>query len=155
VKKNVYSGIFDIVNQELQNFRFSKESYMFLTELSPFEADVLELMKCPDNRTFLECAYMAFLQRPIDTKAFDNWKDRFSMNEEEFRRAVINTLVSSQEFINAEVSVENNVFSTNTVSSPSAVSGSSAVRWPDRLLRIYRKQPEFVKKVVRKSMGIK
>jgi hypothetical protein len=34
-------------------------------------------------------------------------------------------------------------------------SAGSAVRWPEKLLRLYRKQPEFIKKAVKKSMGMK
>ncbi len=156
---DIYSGIFSIVTDELKknniDFRFSSDSCTYLAQCSPDEADLLDLMKCRNNRNFLETAYMAFLQRPVDEKAFNNWKEKFSMNENEFRSAVINTLITSQEFFNASVSVRNNIYASGNVLNLSVPAGSSAVRWPDRLLRIYRRQPEFIKKAVRKSMGIK
>jgi len=155
MENEIYSDIFDIVTEKLDSFKFSKQSYMYMVQCSPDNVNVPELSDCTDNKTFLETAYMAFLQRPVDDKAFENWKDRFSLPENEFRTAVIHTLVSSQEFANTMITVENNIYNSGEMAvSGNAVAGSS-VRWPEKLLRFYRKQPEFVKKVVRKSMGIK
>ncbi len=148
MKQSVYSGIYEVVTEKLDNFRFSKESYLNMTENSPHEADVVKLLEC-DNCIFLECAYLMFLQRPIDEKAFEGWKEKFSMNENEFRNSVINTLINSQEFANASVTVKNNIYASNTINTPSARTVSSAVQFPDKLLRIYRKQPEFVKKAIK------
>jgi len=155
MKKEIYSDIFDIVTEKIPDFRFSKESYLYLTECSPDEVNVLSLLECSDNRTFLETAYIAFLQRPVDEKAFENWKNSFNLPEDEFRDSVILTLSASQEFANTMISVKNNIYDHgNGVNNENPVAGS-AVRWPEKLLRLYRKQPEFIKKAIRKSMGMK
>jgi hypothetical protein len=157
--KDIYSGIFDIVTDELEKndikFKFSKQSYMYMTKCSPYNINVPDLFECADNRTFLETAYIAFLQRPVDDKAYENWSKRFSEPEDVFRNAVILTLVSSQEFANAVITVENNIYSTENMVNSGTASAGSAVRWPEKLLRLYRKQPEFIKKAVKKSMGMK
>lgn len=160
MKNKTYSQLFDIVSDELKKhdmeFKFSKESYMYMTKCSPDNINVLDLLECSDNRVFLETAYIAFLQRPIDDKAFENWQGRFSDPPHEFRTAVIETLTTSQEFANTMISVENNIYSSGiTTNGNVPVAGGSAVKWPEKLLRFYRKQPEFIKKAVRKSMGMK
>lgn len=155
MKKEIYSEIFDIVTEKIPDFRFSKESYLYLTECSPDEVNVLSLLSCSSNKIFLETAYIAFLQRPVDEKAFENWKNSFNLPEDEFRNSVILTLASSQEFANTMISVENNIYDHgNPVNGENPVAGS-AVRWPEKLLRLYRRQPEFIKKAIRKSMGMK
>lgn len=155
MKKEIYSDIFDIVTEKIPDFRFSRESYLYLTECSPDEVNVLSLLECGDNRTFLETAYIAFLQRPVDEKAFENWKNSFNLPEDEFRDSVILTLSASQEFANTMISVKNNIYDHGSgVNNENPVAGS-AVRWPEKLLRLYRKQPEFIKKAIRKSMGMK
>ena len=155
MKKEIYSDIFDIVTEKIPDFRFSRESYLYLTECSPDEVNVLSLLECSDNRTFLETAYIAFLHRHVDEKAFENWKNSFNLPEDEFRDSVILTLSASQEFANTMISVKNNIYDHGSgVNNENPVAGS-AVRWPEKLLRLYRKQPEFIKKAIRKSMGMK
>lgn len=155
----MYSKIYEIVTGELEKnnkeFMFSEQSYLYMSECSPDIINVPDIIKYSSNKEFLEIAYIAFLQRPIDEKAYQNWSQRFSLPSEQFRRDVIMTLVTSREFENTGVSVTNNIIYNIKETTDHTVPAGSAVKWPEKLLRFYRRQPEFIKKAVRKSMGMK
>ena len=54
MSKEIYSELFDIVADELKTndkeLKFSKESYIYMTECSPTAIDVLDLLDCTDNK---------------------------------------------------------------------------------------------------------
>lgn len=155
----IYSDIYDITCKNLENSgnkaRFSKEAFEFAALCSPFETDILKLCETPENSVFLEKAYLAILQRPIDDIALENWQQRLSMPKHEFQQLVITSLLTSQEAVNCNVRIKNNIFPARVRRTISAPQGVSSIPLPEKLLRIYRRQPEAFKKIVRKIMGVK
>lgn len=155
----IYSDIYDITCKNLENFsqqpRFSKEIFEFAAICSPFETDILKLCETTENSVFLHKAYLAILQRPIDDTALENWEQRLSLPKYEFQQLVITSLVTSQESMNCRVKIKNNIFPARVKRTISAPQGVSSIPLPEKLLRIYRRQPETFKKIVRKIMGVK
>lgn len=157
---DIYSAIFDITNQNMKDagkeLGFSKDAFMYVTSNNPAIVDVFKLTKYTDNKTFLELAYLNFLKRRSDEKAISNWQGRFSLPSQEFQRLVVNSLIKSQEFHNTCVKAYNNIYSTNNMFGGNISQVKSiGMNMPEKMLKLYRSQPEFLKKLERKIMGIK
>lgn len=158
---NIYSDIFDIVNENMKNagksFSVSKNAYLHLAKERPNCVDVFRLSQEPDNRIFLEKCYISFLKRLADEKAFASWNERFSLPCSEFQRLLVITMISSTEYNRSQVKAYNNIYSQKNVygGNLNSAQTSGALTMPEKLLKIYRKQPEFMKKIERKIAGIK
>ena len=157
---DIYELLYDITTDNMKQagkeFPFSKNAYMYLKECEPNDVSVENLSRFEDNSDFLQIAYIAFLKRPVDEKAFENWKKSFNKPVEEFQRAVIRTLISSQEFKNVKVRVRDNIYSEHIETAATRMAApQSPYTVPDKLIRIYRKQPQFIKNAIKKAMGVK
>ena len=158
--KDLYSAIFDIVSTNAgkagSTMEVRKECYMYLTEASPDTVDILELSKEEDNSLFLEKAYYIMLCSMVDKKAKSDWSDYEKLPKEDFQMRVINAIKGSEEFFTKQIKLKNNIYSGNNPYGGSLIGlrGGSSVSVPEKLMRTYRKMPEFVKKAARRIMGI-
>lgn len=158
--QELYSSIYDIVekNAEAAGSRLEtdKECFLCLAESEPCRVDVLEMSREKDNMRFIQKAYISMLKRIVDPAALDAWKLSADLEPAEFQLRAVNGLKLSEEFFLTHVKLENNIYATNNPASaaPAAVPGSS-VSMPEKLMRTYRKMPEFMKKAVRRMMGVR
>lgn len=158
---DIYSKIFDITSDNMKNvnksFNVSKEAYLHLSKDNPQSVDIFELYQENDNALFLEKAYISFLKRLSDDTAYKNWSGRFSLPKQEFQRLLTITMINAPEFNNAQVRAYNNIYSQRNIfgGNIANVKKSTGMNMPEKLLKFYRNQPEFMKKIERKIMGVK
>jgi len=158
---DLYSAVFDIVNENMTNagekFMTSKECFVCSSQSNPRTVDILRLSKEKDNGIFLEKAYTEILKRPVDERAYENWKNRFELPPQEFQNLVINSIVNSQEYYNSQVRIYNNIYSKHNSfgGNISGVQPSAGITMPEKLMNTYRKMPDFMKKIAKKAMGVK
>jgi hypothetical protein len=157
----IYSKIFDITSENMQkanhSFTVSKDAYLHLSADNPQSVDVFKLSEEDSNEKYLEKAYISFLKRLSDETAYKNWSGRFSLPKHEFQRLLTITMINATEFNNTQVRAYNNIYSQRNAfgGNVSNVQKSNGMNMPDKLLKFYRNQPEFMKKIERKIMGIK
>lgn len=158
---SVYSDIFDVVEKNMQSaggrFNVSRTAYLCTACNDAQKVDIYDLSHEEDNRLFLETAYIALLKRLVDERALTNWEGRLDIPKEEFQRLLTNSIMNSLEFSKVHIKVYNNIYSQRNAFGgkiSSAVS-SGGMSMPERLMKFYRKQPEFMKKLEKKIMGVK
>lgn len=155
---DIYAAVYDTVSEHMQNaggeLACSKNTFLTWATAAPVEVDLLDLAGEEDNREFLDKAYLLLLRRMVDKDAVEHWEPRLEEPPREFQTNVVRTIINSPEFAPAHVRVRNNLYSTHAayLGRP-RVGGPVAV--PERLLRIYHKLPEPVKKAARKLMGVR
>jgi hypothetical protein len=152
---NIYEKLFDITSKNMiasgNSFSHPKEAFLAYSDLEPHEVDVLRLSKInADNRTFLEIAYIAVLNRPIDEKALNSWEKRLSLPQDKFRELVIISLTTSQESNICHKRIKNNVFVEKKRKKSKNSSVNAII---EKLMPVYRRFPEKVKSPIRKIMG--
>ncbi len=159
--KNIYSDIFDIVSGNMKNegkeFSFSRECYLCNASADPVNTDILALSEIKDNRRFLEIAYSMLLKRGVDDNAVKCWEGRFGLPSRDFQKLVIRSILKSAEYQASHVRALNNIYSEN-VSYGTDISGvrrNSSVTMPEKIMSVYRRMPEPLKKAARKMMGVK
>lgn len=158
--QEMYSSIYDIVQKNAgdagSELETSKDCFLCITASEPSRVDVLKLSEEKDNMTFLRKAYICMLKRIVDPAALESWKLSADLSPEEFQLRCVNGLKLSEEFFLTHVKLENNIYATNNpvTGAPAAAPGSS-VTMPEKLMRMYRKMPDFMKKAARRVMGVR
>lgn len=156
----IYSSIYDIVegnmNKAGQKLRTSKELVMSLVNIKPGTVDILKLSRERNNDTFLRKAYIIMLNRQIDRQALKAWRSNYKLPPEEFQQAVINSIKGSEEFFNNQVRMYNNIYSANNSfgGNISGMGRSAGITVPERLMKVYRKLPPFMKNAAKKIIGV-
>jgi len=158
--KDMYSSIYDIVKKNAEAagsaLQTEKNCFLCLTESEPSRVDVMKLSQEKDNMTFLKKAYISMLKRIVDPAALDSWKLSAELSPEEFQLRCVNGLKLSEEFFLTHVKLENNIYATNNpVTGAPAATPGAGVTMPEKLMRTYRKMPEFMKKAARRMLGVK
>ncbi len=104
------------------------------------------------NEDFLHAVYYALLGRAIDTAALHRWQAQFALPEEQFRTAVLQSLLASPEY---------KIRSLPLMGCPLTVAGTApqvtvttAVQGlPPRLVRIYHALPPFLQRLAKRIAG--
>lgn len=157
----IYSDIFDIVSENYSNaggkFSVSKTAYLHISNDDPSCVDVYALSRETDKRAFLEKCYISFLKRLADEHAFESWVPRFSLPDQEYKRLLVATMIGSAEYDRDQVRAYNNIYSARNVygGQLETIDAAGKMGMPDKLMKLYRKQPEFLKKIARRIAGIK
>ncbi len=158
---DLYSAVFDITTQNMEEageeFHLPKEAFLFMAEDSPWKADIFQISKERENEVFLEKAYLACLKRFCDEGAFLNWQKKFSLPKQEFQRQLMISLINSEEYSRNYVKVYNHIYSQKNIFGGSlnrVQQASGGLNVPERLLRVYRKQPKFLRKLERRILGM-
>lgn len=162
----IYSDIFDItkgnMNAAGMDFTISKEAYLKMSESHPVNADIYELSKEKNNRTFIEKAYVTLLKRYADERAFSSWERKINLPSEEFQQLCVPTIMNSPEFAGKNVDVYNNIYSPHNAYHGDLIRCNKFLKMSknaDRkmkiyysLKKIYDKFPEGIKKILRKLL---
>lgn len=157
---DIYSAIFDITTQNMEDaekhFHLPKEAFLFMVEDVPQSADIFKISKETENNIFLEKAYLTCLKRICDETAFQNWQKRFSLPRYEFQRVLIVSLLNSAEYNGKHVKAWNNIYSQRNIFGGNLTKAqpSGGLNIPEKLLKFYRKQPKFLRKIERKILGV-
>lgn len=157
---DIYSAVFDVSHDSMvkagKDFHFAKDTFMYSVSNDINTVDIYELSKYTDNSTFLQLAYLMLLKRLPDQRAIEHWQDRLELPYKEFQSLVIKSLINSQEHYNNCVRAYNNIYSNHNIyGGKISQIRSSGMNMPEKILKIYRKQPEFLKKLEKKIMGVK
>ncbi len=156
---DIYSAIYDIVDENMnsagQKLRISKELVLSTTTVKPGKVDILKLSRERNNETFVKKAYIFMLNRQIDSYAVKAWKPQYKLPPDEFQRNVVTTIKSSQEFFNNQVRMYNNIYSENNSfgGSLAGIGRPAGIPVSERLLKVYRKMPPFMKNAAKKLLG--
>jgi len=156
----VYSALFELTSQNMENagkeFRLSEKAFLFMTENPPQKADIFQISKEKENDIFLEECYLALLKRICDEGAYFSWKERFSLPWYEFQRRLTIALISSDEYSRNQVRAFNHIYSQRNIygGNLSRIPTPAKLNIPEKLLRFYRKQPKFLRKMERKILGM-
>ena len=158
--KDIYSSIYDIVDGNMKNAGQSLHTPKEVTLASAFavpgKVDILKLSRERNNELFLRKAYQLMLCRPIDKAALKAWRSNYALPTEEFQQTVVYGLKNSEEFYINQVRIYNNIYSENNGygGDISCIGRPAGITVPERMLKIYRKMPGFMKNAAKKIMGI-
>lgn len=158
---DIYSALYDIVDENMnkagQKFRISKKITLSTAAATPGKVDILKLSRERDNDTFVKKAFLLLLGRQIDGTALRQWKPQYKLPPEEFQHHVIATIKNSEEFFNTQVRMYNNIYSENTSfgGSISGIGRSAGITVPERMMKIYKKMPPFLKNAAKKILGVR
>ncbi|MDO4862941.1 MAG: hypothetical protein Q4A05_02120 [Ruminococcus sp.] len=156
---DIYSAVYDIVDENMnktgQKLRISKELVLSTTIIKPGKVDILKLSRERNNETFVKKAYIFMLNRQIDGEALRAWKPQYKLPPEEFQHNVVATIKGSEEFFKNQVRMYNNIYSENTAFGGrlSGIGRTAGIPVSERLLKVYRKMPPFMKKAAKKVLG--
>ncbi len=135
---DIYSAIYKSVNRNMtaagEELPFSENELLFFTESNPAEADLDALREIHDNRQFADAAYIALLNKRIDAESRLVWENRLGFPEKFFQDCVINSIIYSPEFKNANV--------TLTGKMPTVKKG-----FVDALIKVKRKAADIKQRV--------
>jgi hypothetical protein len=158
---DIYSALYDITDENMtkagKKLDTSRELVLSLAAIKPGTVDILKLSRERNNDTFLKKAYIFMLNRQVDPYAVKVWKSQYKLPPEEFQHNVVSTIKNSQEFFNNQVRMFNNIYSENTSfgGSLSGIGRSAGITVPERLMKVYRKMPPFVKNAAKKVLGVR
>lgn len=157
MKKDIYEKLFDTMNANLvQSGEASLNSkariFHYYAENDPGQINILDLSKIEaSNDEFVQIAFLAVLNRPIDDTTYQKWQADLDLPQEAFREKVLRRITLSDECANTSKKLYDNIFSdTNQI--------ANIIKQPSLLMRTavkaYRGMPEPIKNVVRKIRGI-
>ena len=158
---DIYSAIYDIVDENMKNsggkLSTSKELVLSTTMAEPGKVDILKLSRERNNETFVRKAYIFMLNRQIDDTALRALKSQYKLPPEEFQHNVVATIKDSEEFFKNQVKMYNNIYSENTSFGGrlSNMGRPAGIPVSERLLKVYRKMPPFMKNAAKKILGVK
>ena len=158
---DIYSSLYDIVDENMTNagqkLQTSKELVMSLAASKPGSVDILKLSRERNNDTFVKKAFIFMLNRQIDGTALRVWKTHYKLPPEEFQRRVIASIKESDEFFKNQVKMYNNIYSENTSfgGSLAGIGRSAGITVPERMMKIYRKMPLFMRNAAKIVLGIR
>lgn len=154
---DIYDKLFDISLNNLKRagkeLTIPKKAYIAWSKADPMTCDILELLKIDaTNEEFIHILYLSILNRPIDEKALEMWKTRFSLPKAKFRRAAVEQITSSEEYAKKGKIITNNIYADtgrykDIIPRPNFFYGTA--------YKIYHKMPEPFKNIIRKARGIK
>ncbi len=152
---NVYSKLYDIVETNMRenglDMSFGKNAYLKTIELKPKDVDILNFIELC-NEEFIQAAYIGLLRRIPDKKAVEQWRMRSNeLSERDFQKAVINSLMKSEEFLFKGVIVHNNIYSENVIQQQIVVDETDEMPnlYVIKLTKLYHKMPRFIKDFAR------
>lgn len=145
--ENIYKQLFDMTiknNTNSKNIFTNKENtFLFYCKSDNYSVDISELMKIKaDNEEFIQIAYIALLNRPVDPDAVNMWSVFYYQPQKKFRTNVIHSILTSNEFANNKKKIYNNTVRK----SPQNILIRGAYK-------VYRKCPGTVKDLVKKTAG--
>ena len=135
----------------------TKELTLCAVSAKPGTVDIMKLSRERNNDTFVKKAYIFMLNRQIDGTALRVWKTHYKLPPEEFQRRVIASIKESDEFFKNQVKMYNNIYSENTSfgGSLAGIGRSAGITVPERMMKIYRKMPLFMRNAAKKVLGIR
>lgn len=155
MESKICAQLFDIANGNMQQsgnaFTHPKAAFLYYTRNHPHKVDIFQLMKEEaSNEDFVEIAYLAILNRPIDEEAKKSWNKQLGLPEKNFRALVIERLTSSQECNVCHKRIYNNIYAKKRRSKGQGTVGFLV----QKLLPVYRRLPQGMKNGIRKIMGV-
>ena len=110
--EDIYSKIFSTASENMKGFGKMEITNEAFSKWSNIEYDVIDMnyLYDMDNRSFLEVAYLAFLDRSIDPEARKVWQLRLNDDKEKFQRNVTRSIMKSIEFKLNNVDISNNKY---------------------------------------------
>lgn len=104
------------------------------------------------NEDFLHAVYYALLGRAIDPAALQHWQMQYHLPKEQFRTAVLHTVLVSPEYKIRSLPLTD--CSLPVVSVAPQITITTAVQGlPPRLVRIYRALPPFLQRMAKRIAG--
>ena len=151
----IYSKLYDIVETNMQenglDMSFGKNAYLKTIELKPKDVNILNFIELC-NEEFVQAAYISLLRRIPDKKAVEQWRMRDNdYSKSDFQKAVINSLMRSEEFLFKGVIVHNNIYSENVIQQQIVVGETDEMPnlYVIKLTKLYHKMPRFIKDFAR------
>ena len=156
--QELYATLCDTVENRMQTvgktLGNNRTLWLELAECPPNHADALWLSHEENLNHFLQKTYLTMLQRPIDDGAFEQLTQKAAQQTpEDFYAGLVNGLKSSEEFAITRCVLHNNLYADHAAYTAVAASSFSRTCIPERLLRVYRKMPEPLKKAAKKILG--
>lgn len=110
--KDIYSKIYSIAEENIAGFGEIEITNEAFSTWGKIEYDIIDMnyLYDMDNKSFLEAAYLTFLDRAVDSEARKAWQLQFDDDKEKFQKRVINTIMKSIEFKLNNVDIINNKY---------------------------------------------
>lgn len=153
-----YNWLLKIVDENMQQsgktFKNQKAAFFYYLNNNPYKVDAMELIEMDvSDEEFINIAHIAFFDRLADEDTLLKYKGSFPCQSEEFRRKVIYDFKNSEEMKKNSKKVINYAYSKKYVDKDiENISMKQSVMI--RILPLYKKLPNGMKKCVRKIFGV-
>ena len=160
-ESQIYSAIYDIVDENLakagKKLHTSKDLTLCAVSTKTRTVDIMKLARERNNDTFVKKAYILMLNRQIDKQALKIWRTHYDLPPEEFQRAVVIGIRGSEEFYANQVKMYNNIYSEHNAfgGNVAGIAPPAGITVPERMMKLYRKMPSFMKNAAKSIMGVK
>lgn len=153
MENEVYGRLFEITERKMQQsgkeFTHPRAAFLYYLNEKCDEVNLTRLLSADlTNEELLECAYITLLDRFITDEERKSYGAHLSLPQKAFAEIVLRSIMGSDEQRNAGKRVKG--------CSESLLRGGSQGSSPglmEKLLPLYRKLPEGVKKVLRRMLG--
>lgn len=153
-----YNWLLKIVDENMQQsgktFENQKAAFFYYLDNNPYKVDVMKLLEMDvSDEEFFNIAHIAFFDRLADEDTLLKYKNSFSCQSEEFRRKVICDFRNSEEMKISSKKIINYTDPKRDVDSD-IINVSMKQSAMIRILPLYKKLPNGMKKCVRKIFGV-
>lgn len=156
IEESIYSNIYEILEHNMKEeglkIGYSKKTFLYMSEKTPRELNMLDIAYEEDKEIFLEMAYMGFFGRLPEEAAREKWSRRGEeVKLQTYKEEIVSRLTASGELRDKGTKVYNNIFrkknhqNINKQSSPKV--RHEWVR--NKLVRFYLRLPEPIKNLYR------
>jgi hypothetical protein len=131
-------------------FTHPRAAFLYYAKNDPHAVDLIALMREPaTNMEFVEIAYLAILNRPIDADAARSWQKYAHMSQEKFRRLVVQRLTAAPEASLCHKRIYHNLYAKKRRWHKQGLAAGVT----QKLLPLYRKLPDGMKQKIRNITG--
>lgn len=111
---DIYDKLYEETQHNLtaagKEMEFTKDAFLKSTTIKSGMVNLLKLRSL-DNQSFYQAAYVALFYRIPDASATSKWKNECHLDNEEFQKKLVHSLLNSEEYLSKKVKVYNNIYS--------------------------------------------
>lgn len=156
MEESIYSNIYKIlkcnIEKEGLEIGYSYKTFLYMSEKTPRELDLLDIAYEEEKEIFLELAYMGFFGRLPEEAAREKWSIRGKeVSLQTYKEEIVTRLLASGERKDKEVKVYHNIFRKKNHQNSNKPSRKKGKRQhiKDRVVSFYLKLPEPIKNLYR------
>lgn len=154
-QKECYERLFEITKNNMtasgNSMEITKDGFMSYVSGDTVDTDIIQ-MSSFSRKAFFQATYALLLRRFPDEQAMINYSNDVEKDDETYKRKLIESIKSCQEFNSKQGVIHNNIYSTKNVVTPGRVYFDD---YPllNKIYSKYRKLPQSFRRRIRRLFG--